>query len=101
MRIIIESLSEDIRKKYDYDNLEKTYNAYQNKVIDDERSFKEIVNSIINDNVLILTPGIHLEEQRREVEDYIRENHPIIISINFVSDQYTTDYAFFSNKNRY
>lgn len=101
MRNIIESLSEDDRKRYDYDLLEQKYLEYQNKIVDDEQTLATLREEIGNREVLMLLPGKSLTEREDSIKDYIRENQPFVIGINAVFAQYDYDSLFFSNTVRY
>ena len=101
MRNIIESLSEEDRKKYDYDLLEQKYLEYQNKTVDDERVLKGLKEEIGDREVLLLLPGKSLTEQETVIKQHIAECKPYIIGINAVFAQYTYDALFFSNSVRY
>lgn len=101
MRNIIESLSESDRKKYDYDLLERTYLDYQNKIVDDEKGISVLKKVMDNRKVLLLLPGTSIVREQKKIKQYIEENHPVVIGINAVFENYDYDYVFFSNKVRY
>lgn len=101
MRNIIESLSEDDRKKYDYELLEQKYLDYQNKTIDDEAQLHLLENRFKAKEALLLLPGKSLIQEKETIHDYIIKYRPIIIGINAVFNDYPYDYIFFSNKIRY
>ncbi len=101
MRNVIESLSEDERKKYDYDLLEKKYLDYQNKKVDDEQDLRELKEYISSRQVLLLFPGSSLAEKEEEIKEYIARKKPVIIGINSIMDHYEYDFLFFSNRLRY
>ncbi len=101
MRIIIEAMSEDDRKKYDYDLLENTYLDYQNKIVDDESSLNLLKDSLGSRPVLLISPGKSIILEADKVKKYINENNPVIIGVNAYSDEYKYDYLYFSNKVRY
>lgn len=101
LRNIIESLSENDRKKYDYDLLEQKYLDYQNKTIDDEAELHTLKNRFKAKEVLLLLPGKTLIQEKETIHTYIAEHQPVIIGINAVFKDYPYDYIFFSNKIRY
>lgn len=101
MRNVIEMLSPDNRKKYDYDLLEKTYLDYQNKIIDDEKYLSILREKIANREVMLLLPGKSILTEEAKIKKYIEENNPIVIGINAIFENYVYDYVFFSNKVRY
>lgn len=101
MRNIIESLSPEDRKKYNYDLLEETYLDYQDREIDDSGSLEILKDSLKEKKVLLLFPGKSIWEEKEKIERYITENHPIVIGVNAIQKEYNYDYLFFSNKVRY
>ena len=101
MRKIIESLDVDIRKKYDYDNLEETYVKFFERNVNDEMILKKIKADLKDKNVLLLASGSSLKKQKKCIEQYIEKYNTVNISVNMVSDEYQTDYIFFSNFRRY
>lgn len=101
MRNIIESLSPDERKKYDYDVLEQKYLKNQNRYVDDTITVQELKNRLRGRNVLLVAPGKTALTRRAEIQQYIDNSKAVVIGINaFVSD-YNYDYVFFVNPLRY
>jgi 4-hydroxy 2-oxovalerate aldolase len=100
MRIIIESIDPVVRKRYDYDNLEMLYVNYVANKIDDTEAIKQLADDIGNKMVLVLAPGKTLETHKHIIEQFTRENDVVIISANFISSDYATDFSFFSNQKR-
>ena len=54
-----------------------------------------------NRKILLLCPGKSLYTHRDDINVYITQSRPIVISVNFITDFMQTDYAFISNSNRY
>lgn len=101
MRNIIEGLSEEERKQYDYDLLESRYLSYQNKIVEDERTLELLQEKFAGRTVLLLLPGKSLLKEEEKIKAYIRRKDPVVIGINAVMQQYRYDYLFFSNAVRY
>ncbi len=101
MRNIIESLSPEDRKKYDYDLLEQKFVDYQNKIVDDEQALADLKSAIGDREVLLVFPGTSTVKEKDKILVYINEKKPVVIGINAVIEGYTYDYLFFSNKLRY
>lgn len=101
MRNIIESLSEEERKKYDYDLLEEKYIDYQSKKVDDEAFLHRFEQELKDRKILLLLPGKSLLEKESDIKAYIEKYHPVVIGINAIAKQYSYDYLFFSNSIRY
>jgi 4-hydroxy 2-oxovalerate aldolase len=101
MRIIIESIDPETRKKYDYDNLERIYTEYQNRTVDDEGSLSEIAALFKDRKALLLAPGMTLRTEEGKVRAYMETEKPVVVSINFVPEAYECDCYFFANAVRY
>ena len=101
MRNIIESLSPDERRKYDYDLLEQKYLENQNRYIDDSAAVRELKEKLKGREILLIAPGKTSVADREAVKSYIESKRAIVIGINaFVAD-YQYDYMFFVNPLRY
>lgn len=101
MRIIIESIDPDTRKKYDYDNLERIYTEYQNRIVDDEKAMSELSDFFAGRKVLILAPGMTLKTEADKVHGYITHENPLVVAVNFAPESYACDCYFFVNAARY
>lgn len=101
MRNIIESLSESDRKKYDYDLLEQKYLDYQSKIVDDETDIISLKSKLADKKVLLLLPGKSIMKHQSKIDQYIKDEQPVVIGINAVFEKYSYDYLFFSNRIRY
>lgn len=101
MRIIIESLSPDDRKKYDYDLLEEKYIQNQSKYIDDVETVKDLSVELGKKGNLLVCPGLSSIEERDKINDYIKIIKPTVIGVNAIIPGYNYDYLFFVNPARY
>src|SRR5699024_8566760 len=88
------------RQRYDYNNIEKLYTEYVGNKIDDYSAINDLKMSVEGKNVLLLVPGNTLNIYRNEIDRYIEENQPIIISVNFVTN-ISSAFTFFGNLKRY
>ena len=101
MRLIIESLSPDDRKKYDYDLLEEKYIQNQSRYVDDEPAVSKLKEKLNGRSILLVAPGKSSVEDKDKVQEYINVNKPLVIGINAVLPGYKYDYLFFVNPARY
>ncbi len=101
MRNIIESLSQNERRSYDYGLLEQKYIDYQNKIIDDEKALAVLEEEFLGRNVLLVFPGRSIIDSKPEIDRYIAENDPVVIGVNAINARYRYDLVFFSNTVRY
>ena len=88
------------RQRYDYDNIEKLYTEYVADKIDDHEAVNKLKKIIEDKEVLIMVPGNTINTYKEKIDNYIRTERPIVISVNFVTDLISA-YAFFGNQKRY
>ena len=74
---------------------------YQTKECNDFACATELKKIFENADILLLASGNNLNLQKERVESYIQHKKPIIISVNFVPQNYHIDYLFLSNAKRY
>ena len=101
MRSIIESLSTEERRKYDYDLLESKYVENQNRKVNDEDAIAALSNELSGKKVLLIGPGITSKTEADKVKEYIRKEEPKIIFVNALNPLYKGDYLFLINSVRY
>lgn len=101
MRNIIESLSQDERREYDYDLLENKYLENQNRIIDDSNSLEMLESIMRGRKVLLLAPGKSLDNQEKEIKYFIEKETPVVVAVNAINPRYEYDYIFFTNQVRY
>lgn len=101
MRNIIDSLSPEERKRYDYDLLEEKYMENQNRNVEDEEVMEELSREFGERPILLIAPGKTSKTQVDRVRAYMREKHPIVIGVNAINPLYQYDYLFMINTVRY
>lgn len=99
IRHVMANLDGEARTRYDYDNIERTYIRYIANKIDDSETLTKLQKMIGNKEVLVMAPGYSLVKYRDRINDYIENNHPFIISVNYVFDE--DHYCFVGYKKRY
>lgn len=101
MRLIIEAMSPDDRKKYDYDLLEEKYLQNQNCYVDDKEAVAKLKDALKDKSILLVAPGKSSVDEKEKILEYINVNKPLVIGINAVIPDYKYDYLFFVNPARY
>ena len=101
MRNIIESLSPEDRRQYDYDLLEEKYIENQNRIVDDEEAVNALRSAVAGRVVLLLAPGKSIDMEYDRIRSYIKDNDPVVIGVNAVNPRYDYDYLYFMNSVRY
>lgn len=98
---ILSTIETEKKTAYDEEYAEALYESYQNNEIDDSNSIDKLKSDLSSREILILAPGASILTERDRIEKFISDNNPIIISANFIPDEYNQDYVFFSNEMRY
>ena len=101
MRNVIESLSEDERRKYDYDLLEAKYMENQNRIIDDEATIEMLKDELRGRKVMLIAPGRSTVTEKDKLLQFIGSQKPVVIEVNSINKLYDPDYVFFTNTVRY
>ncbi len=81
--------------------IENLYLEYQNKYIDDSGAYVALARQLISRKILIIAPGRSIETDKTHIQDFIHENEPAVITINFIDENYKPDYVFMGNSKRY
>lgn len=98
---IIAKIKPDKKLTFNRDIMENLYLDYQNKIIDDAAAYVALKTKLGERDILVLAPGKSIEEQAGKIRDFITKKNPVLITINFVNDDYTPDYVFMGNAKRY
>lgn len=101
MRLIIESMDPEDRKKYDYDLLEQKYLSIVNCYVDDEAAAEELKRDMDGREILLIAPGRSVITERERIGKYIEEHQPVVIGVNAMVSDYAYDYVFYVNQARY
>ena len=101
MRNIIEALSPEDRKKYDYDLLEQKYIQNQSRHVDDEEALSQLRQRLKGRSLLLLAPGKSALTEKPRIDWVIAEEKPFVIGVNAILPGYKYDALFFVNGARY
>lgn len=101
LRGIIEMLDDVQKKAYDYALLEKLYIQYFDKPVDDSVAISDLTNAWNKKKILILAPGKSVQERKKEIKKFIKNEEPVVIGVNNLIDDYYLDYIFYSGAVRY
>lgn len=79
----------------------KLYEEYKNNIIDDSKDRNKLKLELEKKEIILLAPGNSIVKYKDKINNFIKENNKIIISVNFIPEDYNIDYAFFSNNKRF
>lgn len=97
---IILSIPEEYKVLYDQKLIERLYNRFQSRKIDDTQAVAQISRAIAGRRLLILAPGKTLATEYGFLRDFISREHPYVISVNFADTQFPINACFVSNHKR-
>ena len=98
---ITAKIETDKKLSYDKNLIENLYLEYQDRYCDDSSAFDALRKELINRKILLLGPGKTLHDNFESIDEFVRSNNPIIISINFLNEAFPIDYVFMGNAKRY
>ncbi len=101
LNVILDRIEPEKKLMYDKDYIESLYLSYQNMECSDGEDLKKLSDQWAGKTLLLLGPGRNMELQRSRIDQFIRENHPSVISVNYIPDDIPVDFAFLSNSRRY
>lgn len=97
---IIQSIPEEYKILYDQQLIEQLYVQYQSREIDDSAAVRQIAQWISGKKILLLAPGKSLVTEYATIMQFIDEEDPYVISVNFVDARYRMHACFVSNHKR-
>lgn len=86
---------------FDIDYAERMYLEYINNRIQDHEERESLKAELAGKEVLVIAPGSSIVAFRDRINEYITGNHPVVISVNFIPEDFGVDYGFFSNNKRF
>lgn len=98
---ILSRFSNNKKTAFDEKYADELYEEYKNNCIDDWEARERLEKELMSNEILVLAPGSSIVKEREKIEKFIKEKNPVVISVNFIPEEYNIDYAFFSNNKRY
>ena len=98
---ILARFDDNKKTAFDESYADSLYENYKNNQIDDSNSRTTLHHLLSGKNVLLIAPGSSIVTYKEKIDDFVKQENPVIISINFVPELYNVDFAFFSNNKRF
>ena len=97
---ILSQLTDEERSRYDYSYLDELYLEcmYQITGTDNIEKLRVVVQGKV---VLVVAPGNTVNTHVANIISFIDEKKPIVISINFIPENISSDFVYFNNPRRY
>ena len=97
---IIQSIPAEYKMLYDEKLIRVLYRNFQSRKIDDREAVKEIRRRIADRKVLLLVWDNSLVTYYKELIDFIDQEHPYVIAVNFVDLRFRINACFINNHKR-
>ncbi len=98
---ILSSIDTDKKLSFDKRHAEDLYRKYQERYCDDAATVESIKKEFSGKKILLLGPGKTLQDNFADIDTFIHENNPTVVSINFLNESFPVDYVFMGNAKRY
>lgn len=97
IKYILSGIDETKRQRYDYENIQCVYKEYSSSKIDDSEVIRQLTREISGREVLIMASGKTIVDYAVEIEEYVSNKKPLVISINYIPENISSDYLFCAN----
>ena len=97
IKYIISGIKEDVRQRYDYDNIGLIYKEYCACKVNDNKSLEKLRKRLENQKILVLAPGSTIEHYNKEIKEYIDKEDVVVICVSFIPQNLKFDYLFYAN----
>lgn len=98
---ILVSLDNDKKTSYHEEYIIQKYNEYQSVTINDSDTIEKLSNIFKNKKILLIASGLNSVSESDKIQNFIKENNPLIISVNHIPNLFFPNYVFISNAKRY
>lgn len=100
---ILAKIDDKDNKKLFYDRvyIEELYQSYLASRLNDDENAMKLREVLADKPLLVIGPGKNIKLQKTVVDEFIDQNKPVTISINYIPDDIDVDYVFVTKKNRY
>ena len=98
---ILSQIDNDKKTTFHEDLIEKLYSSFLNNEIQDSISINYLKEKFYNRNILLIAPGSSIEKYKDKIYKFIKEKNPIIISINYHTNNFNINFVFINNSKRY
>jgi len=101
INLLLSRITKEKAAVFDDKYANEIYEKYQYNHIDDTEAYERLTKIFADTEVLIICPGATTNTYEKRIIDYITDNKPITIALNYEPSNFKTDYVFFSNRKRY
>ena len=98
---LLGKLEGDKKLLYDKVYLEQLYLEYQDKVVNDFEVAIKLGKIFAGKEILLVGPGVSIQNEREKIEKFIMVRNLVIISINYIPEYLKPSFVFLTNAKRY
>ena len=98
---ILQLIPNSKKTYYDNDLIKQIYLDKVSKSFNDDFAVNKISEILRNRPILVIASGNSITDEYDKISDFIRENNPYIISLNFIPDNINPNMTFISNLKRF
>ena len=100
VNLILQNLPKDNRHIFNKQLIESLYLNFQKNNQGVQNTTNTLSQTTNDEEVLVIAPGHTLLDYKDTINAYIQKNHPVVVSINTVPENFDVDYLFVSNRKR-
>lgn len=103
IKCIISMIDPQLRMRYDYDNIQRLYQEYNNVKVDDRKALESLKSMLTGRKLILLMPGASLRTHLDKIESLIKQENLFVITVNF-HDEHISSYdglSFWGSRKRY
>lgn len=86
---------------YNKEHIEELYFLYQQTECEDNAVISALAKELGAKKILLIGPGSNVAFEGDKIRNYISENQPIVLAINYIPDGLMPHYLFITNSKRY
>lgn len=98
---LLDQIPPEKREQFDKHLIEHLYQKYQSHAVNDMDVIDMLRQKMEGRKILILAPGKSIVAYHDQIQKFIEEENPLVISVNFVPHEYKYDLFFLTNDRRY
>ena len=98
---VLKEIPSDERSLYNEKLIADLYLKFQENEIDDKDTIKALQKLIKGKKIVIVAPGKSVMDERKTIEQYMKQDNLFVISVNSIPQYIMPDAVFISNQKRY
>lgn len=96
---ILSRIEPGLRKRYDYDNIERIYKEYSGTQVEDKEAMSTLSTMLEKPPLLVMVPGKSVTDCADTIDSYMEKTGGNILSVNYVDAR--SNLVFFGNQRKY